>query len=345
MTTQLDCSIGISAAEGVFGTAETVDQFLEFTDESLEWDPTFVQGQGMRVGSRLPRSARRVLGKQQVKGDLTVEAASSGLGRLLQAAFGTASSTQTAADSGVYQQVHTPATSDNLNSHTLQKGIPRLGGGTVDAFTFPGAMCDQLELSVGNSELLKVKTSWVAREVLTDTVYAAPSYPAALELFSFVGGAIAIGGTVTKPTTTAIASGGTPVAEISDFDLTWANNLDDGGYNLGGAGKRSRKQVMGMAALTGKLTAEYDNDDLAQAYLDQADLCLLLTFTGLTKLADDTSYPVLQIYVPELRLEGEVPKAAGGKPITQSIGFTGLDGLASSTAPIYAVYVTPDTAI
>ena len=54
MTTMQDCSIGL-AKETTYGTGVTPTKFPEFLDESLAWNPTFVQGAGMRVGSRVAR--------------------------------------------------------------------------------------------------------------------------------------------------------------------------------------------------------------------------------------------------------------------------------------------------
>ena len=67
MTTQLDCSIGLKE-ETVYGTGVTVDQWLEHTEESLDANLTFAQGEGMRVGSRVARADRRVLTKKEFGG-------------------------------------------------------------------------------------------------------------------------------------------------------------------------------------------------------------------------------------------------------------------------------------
>ena len=63
MSVQSDCSIGIKI-ETTYGTSATPDQFLEFTDESFDRDPEFLQGEGLRPGVRVRRGARRVLGKE-----------------------------------------------------------------------------------------------------------------------------------------------------------------------------------------------------------------------------------------------------------------------------------------
>ena len=342
MTTQLDCSIGLKK-ETTYGTGVTVDQFLEFTSESLDRKATYVQGKGLRVGARVARADRRYLGKEVSEGGITVEAASKGLGILLNAALGTVTTTVVPAQTpAVYQQVHTPATTDPLNSYTIQKGIPPLGGGATTPITFLGAQCKSLELSAKAGDIVEVATDWTAREVVTATAYAPPSYPTGIELFTFVHGAICVGGTVTGPTATAIATGGTAVANINEFSLKWDNGLDDAGWNLGGAGKRSRRAVAGVGGLSGKLTAEYDSTVLRDAYLAQTDLSLLLTFTHSATIGTNAK-PVLQVWVPVINLEGGLPTANGGDVITQSIDFTGLDNL--TNAPLTIVYVSTDTAV
>lgn len=343
MTTQLDCSIGFSVAETTFGTPVTVTKFLEFTDESLGWDPTFPQGQGLRVGARVPRAGRRPTtpAKQQVTGDITVEACSKGLGFLFGAALGSVTSTQRAT-TGVYQHNFTPSASDWLSSYTIQKGIPPLGGGATLAHTIPGAVCSGFTLNCPNGDLVTLQTSWIGREVQTGVAYAAPSYPTPVELFNFAEGAITIGGSVTAATTTTLATGGTAVADIRDITVTWDNGLDDGGYNLGSAGKRARRPAIGMSAATGSMTAEFDSATLRDAYLNQSDLGLVLTFTGVTTIGTGSDKPGLQVYIPNIRLEGELPKANGGAPVTQSINFTGLDNL--SVTPMTVSYVSTDTA-
>lgn len=342
MTTQLDCSVGLKK-ETTYGTAVTVDRFPEFVDESFAWNPTFVQGVGMRVGSRLARSGRRVLAKQSAGGDLNVELLSKGLGPLLEALFGTAVSTAVPAQSGVFQQLYTPTTTDPLNSYTIQKGIPTLGGGAATPMTFLGAVCTSGEFSASNSDIVKLKTSWDAKEVKTDIAYAAPSYVVGGELFHFAEGAITIGGSQTPPTTTALATGGTVAATIEDFSVSFDNKIDDGGFTLGGGGKRVRKPVVGLADAKGKVTAEYSDTILRDAYLNQTPLALTLTFTSPTVIGA-TAHPVLQIHLPDIRLEGELPKSAAGSPVKQSIDFTVLDGLVAGS-PIYVALVTTDATV
>lgn len=341
MTTQLDCSIGLKA-EATYGTGVTVDRHVEFLSESLKWMPEFKQGEGLRYGSRVARASRRALVKQQAGGDIELEVMTKGMGVFFNALMGQSTVTQVAA-TPAYQQVHTLTASDPLPSYTIQKGIPLLGGGAVQPYTFHGAVCSSGELTASAGEIVKFKTTWNAREVKTDTPFAPPTYAVDGMLFTFVHGAIRIGGTVTPPTDTALAAGGTTAANITEFTLTVDNKIDDGGFTFGSGGMRGRKPVVGMAEVKGKVTAEYTDNVLRDAYLNQDELALVLEFQA--EADENGVVPVLQVHCPVVKLEGEVPTASGADPKTQSIDFTVLDPALSGVNPLYLVYVSSDTAV
>jgi hypothetical protein len=340
VTTQLDASVGLKV-ESTYGTPVTVDHFLEFTDESFDWNPTFVQGVGSRVGARIVRAARRKLGKQMVTGDVTVEAGSKGQGILLSAAFGTVVSTQRAT-TGVYQHNFTPTTTDYLSSYTWQKGIPLIGGGATTAITIPGCVCGSIEFANSSSDKLMITTSWNGREVQTGVAYAAPSYPTPVEPLIFSDGSITIGGTVTPATTTLLATGGTAVANVRDISIKFDNNIDDGGFNLGGAGKRSRKPVIGLTLVTGKITVEYDSNTMRDALLAQTDLALVATWLGQVTIGSGSDKPALSVHLRDIRLEGELPQYNGGAPVVQEMDFTAFDDL-SGNSGIVVSYVSLDS--
>lgn len=340
MTTQLDASIGIKK-ETVFGTAVTVDRFLEFTDESLDYDRSYYQGAGLRPGSRTARSGRRVLTRDGGAGDIGLEVPTKGAGALLELLLGAGSS---ALVSGVvYQQLFTPIGNDYLPSATIQKGIPRLGANIVDAYTFRGAVCSSFEFSASSEDVLKLKTTWKAKDVDTSIAYATPSYAALFELFSFVGASLTLGGSVTPPTATTLATGGTAANNVRDFSLTVDNGLDGNGYNLGGGGKLTRPPAVGALEVKGKITAEYSAQTLRDAVRDQTPMALVINFVGLTEISAG-QLPTLQITLPDIRLEGELPKSNAGDVIVQSIDFTAFDNLTASK-PIYIATRTADTAL
>jgi len=345
MTTQLDIALGLKQ-ETVYGTYSAPDKFPEIISEDLNWEPSFSDGTAQRVGRRMKRGDRRVLVKEQVSGSTEHELGTKGFGALFAAALGTAVSNLISGTA--YQQLITPTTTDPLKSYTIQKGIPLVGGGAAQPLSFVGMVCTGFELSAKNAAVPTVKFNWIGKGVDTGQTYATPSYPAAYELYSFVGGTIraaggTYGGTITPPTTTALASGGTAIADILEIDMKWDNGVDDGGFFFGGSGKRGRVQAAGQRGLTGTFSAEYDTTALQAAFLAQSDLSLVLQFQH-NSIISGAIKPTFEITIPLLRLDGELPKASTpGDVVTQSIDWEGLEGPA--THPFYVAFITAETAI
>ncbi|MHC6176240.1 phage tail tube protein [Glutamicibacter sp. X7] len=340
MTTQLDCSLGFGLESG-YGIPATPQQFPEFVSETLAWNPEIVQGEGLRPGHRAPRTARRALVQEMSGGDIEVEATTKGLGLFLHAIFG--ASTNTIIGAGpAYQQVHT-LVKGALPSYTIQKGVPLIGGGAIQPHTFHGAVVESAELTAAAGEIVKLSTTWNAREIVTDTPYVPTVYPADMELFTFVHGSISIGGTVTAPTSTALAAGGTVAATITEFSLSLSNGIDEGGFTFGSEGKRGRRPEVGLVEATGSMTAEYQDNMLRDAFLNQEPLSVVLTFEAGPEIQAGVR-STLQIYLSSVKLDGQLPASNGGEPITQAVDFTSLDGLIAGVEPIYAVYRSTDTA-
>ncbi len=338
MAHYLDCSVGYKA-ESTFKTYIAPDRWVEFTKESLGWNKDVKQGKGMRVGSRVARSARRAVVTAQGKGDVGVEIASKGLGSLWQAACG-GTSTSTLVTTGLYQQVHTLG--DTLDSLTIQKGIPRLDG-TVDAYSFLGCTVDSFEIDSTNADLMNAKFSFDIADVTTSQSYVSPSYPAApMDMFHFGQGVAEIGGVLTSATTTALASMASEITVgVRNFSLQVNNNINAKRFNYGNSGRKSKQVIGGLREIKGKFTAEYDQTTLRTAFLSDTDVAMLFTFTGAVIGAGNA---VFQVALPVSRLEGDLPEANDGDLVTIDHSFTLLDGLVAA-APMQIVQTTADSAL
>ena len=193
--------------------------------------------------------------------------------------------------------------------------------------------------------MLNVSTEWMAKDYDTAIAYQAPSYPATLLPFAFVHSAIIAAGTLTKPTTTALASmTGTALANVEDFEFTWANGLDQAGFNMGGAGARTRPSVVTKGELTGSLTVEYTDNAFRDAWLNNTSMALLLTFTR-PEVLDAGVNPTLQIVVPLVKLRGEMPKDSRGEAAKQKFTIENLDAEDGTSKLVYVVYRSLDTAV
>lgn len=335
MATYQDCSVGI-AKESTYGTGVTVTRWFEFLSETFDVSKNIVQGKGLRVGSTVARSARRVVPTRDAGGDFTMELTSKGMGLLWEQCMGTATSTLVAGTT--YQQVFTFA--DVMPSATWQKGLPRTDGSTVDAYTFLGGQVDSFEVTFGN-EIGQLACTVDARTVTTGTAYASPSYSSNPTLYHF-GNAALYTGTLTAPTSTALASGNSELANVRSGSIKVSHNLHADRYNFSStAGGLKSKPTVGERVITGSLVVEYDSATFRDAVLNETPMLLLVQYTG---AALSTGNETLQIVVPEIKLDGKLPSANGGDLITVEIDFVGLDNL-TAAKPLWVVARTADTAL
>src|SRR4051812_32708013 len=105
--TGLDAQVGFKL-ESTWGTAVTVDKFVEFDSESITWSPTYIEPTGLRVGTKVKRASRLVQSRQTVGGDLALQFATRTMGTLVKAALGSAVTTPVLVAGTAYKQVHTP---------------------------------------------------------------------------------------------------------------------------------------------------------------------------------------------------------------------------------------------
>lgn len=335
-----DYSWGLKA-EATYGTPVTVDRWNEFLNSSgMKYDPTRVQGQGLRVGSLVARSGRRVTPLVSGSGQYDTELVSKGLGTTLALAFGNGAST--VVSGATYQQLFTLENTMYMPSATMQYTVPSAdASGTLVAHTANGVVIPSFEIDCPNGNIATLKCALNARDVLTATAYATPSYPAEpVSLFHFAQWSVGLGGAVTAPTTTALASGGTATTNIRSFNLKVDNNLDLGRNNGGGGGKKSAPTV-GKRKITGNITVEFNATTLRDAFMADTPLPLLLDFD--TGVALSTGTERLQIVLPEIKLDGELPPISDGVSL-QSIDFEVLDN-GVATQPIWLVIRTADTAL
>ena len=333
MASTQDSSIGF-IEEVTYGTSPgAVTRWPEFLDSPLTWDPTRVQGQGLRVGGRVARSGRRVTTGVSGSGDIEMECTSKGMGLFWKWALGAGTSTLVSA--ATYQQVFTLG--DTPASFVTQEGVVEVGG-TVDAMTFLGCMIAGFDLTFANEGIVDVKFNLDIRDLTTATGYAAPSYATTPTLFQFAGGVITTGA-LTAPTTTALGVGATTVADVTDGTLSVNNNLTSV-KPLGGAGKKA-KPTVGLRDITGSLTLDYDSTTFRDAFINDTPMNFVGTWTG---TALGVGNETLQVIVPEIKFDGQLPNPNKTDRISVPMPFRGLDNL-TAAQPIWIVCRTADIAL
>lgn len=343
MATLLDHSYGM-VPETVYGTPVTVSRHFEaLVGSTHDFDPNILQGAGLRVGSRFPRSGRRSTAIGQGKLSVLIEAISKGMGVLLEQATGTATSTLVSGTT--FQQNYTAVpVSGSLNkSSTWQVGVVQPTG-AVDAYTYAGCTATGLEIDCPQGGIATVKADFDAKSVATATGYVAPTYPAApVNLYTFAAGSVAINSTFTAATTTALATLSAGVAiNVRSFNAKLAHNADISRWQIG---SRGQPTVASKAGSTVTLGVEYDSVSgtlLRDAYLNQTPIPVILTLTG---GALSASVETLQLAFPELKIDsGAFPDPTDDKTVVTNIQCSVLDNL-TAAQPWYLSMRTADNAL
>lgn len=338
MATPQDYSLNVST-EASYGTYLAGTRAFEFNDESFDFTPERADGRGLKVGARGDLAYRSVDTIKQGAGSLTIPAATKGMGILLSAALGTNS--VTLVSGSTYQ--HNYTLGDTPSSLSIQKGAPRTTSGTVDAYSFLGCMVDSWSFDGANSDLPTFTFDFDIRSLDTAQSFAALTYPslATGSFYSFKDAATTYGGTVTNPTTTAIATGGTTVTDFRDFKFEVNNNLAKDRFNMVGTGLKS-KPTPGFREITGSFTAEYDATTYRDDYIANTSRPLVVTYTSAESLSTGTS--ILQFVFPDIKLRSAIPVANNGDLVTVEHQFKAYQATTSAQM-IYVVLRTSDTTI
>jgi len=339
MTTAQDVALTI-AKETTYGTGVTPTRSLEFLSESLTFRKKVNESTAYKYGSRLQSSAGRTIITSDAGGDVKFELGTKGFGLPFEACLGAVTNTETAVDSGLFQQVHTVG--EPQPSLTVQKVLPAFDpsdGSFVDkVYTFDGALVSSWSLEVPQSGVASLSLTFDSRNVATDVAKATPSYPTDNHLLHF-GGACLYTGTLTAPTTTALASATTPVANVKAITITGNNALAaDKTYYFCGNGKKD-KPWRGRVKVSGTMTVEFTTDGpFVDAFLEDTSMSLLLTLSALENVDEK-----VQVVLAEVKIEGDLPQA-GGEPgvIELKVPFTAYEDATAAEA-IYIVNRTYDT--
>lgn len=333
MTTTQDCALVVEQ-ETTYKTYATPTRALEYVDENLDWNKNPKQGKGIKSGRRMARSGRRVIPSADGGGDMTFELASKGLGKVLDSAFG--ASTVTLVSGTTYQHVYTLG--DNPKSLTVQKQMVQAGG-TIDPISFLGVMIASLEFTFPNQDIGLLKASTDIGDMTVLQSAAALVYPTAPSLYHFSNWTIS-SGTLTAPTSTALGAMTTTFATFRDGTVSLNHNLRGDRFNGGGGGRKA-KPTVGLRSGDGSATIEYADTTFRDALLNESSMALMFQYTG---AALSTGFETMQLILPEVRWNSELPKTNSTDLITQSMKFEYLDNEVAAQ-PIWLVLRTSDSTL
>src|SRR5260221_1927210 len=255
-----------AVAEVTYGTPVTVTHFYEFLSENFVWNPTFLDGQGLKSGQAYKRASRTVISQKDVNGDLVMEhtsgeaanAIADSMGFWWKYALGSALVTPTVVVGTAFKQVHTNGSKAG-QFITLQIGRPQISGTTVQPFTETGTVITGWEFSCNDNQIAQLKVSGNARNELTATALAAASYPTPNGLFAFSHASVfTLGGTAsTSAGETTIAGGSAVGSLVNGVVITGTTPMKVDRFGLGNAGLKGTPIENDIPTITRTLNTEF----------------------------------------------------------------------------------------
>lgn len=340
MAGALDFQVG-SIPEVTYGTPLTVTRFYEITAAKHSRDPGVQTTSGFVVGQPFDLAERRASTMPTHTGSLEADVFAKGYGTLFSWMFG-GGGVSNLVGGTTFQQLFTSAQPASLaSSMTLQYGIVRSDtGGTVDTYTYAGCSCTKWSLSCDSGGFVHLSADWDGNSLATATALATASYQTVGPAYHFGMGALTVGGSVTVPTTTALATGGTAATNVRNFNLEVDNNLDVGRWKFGATRNQPRRM---RPKATIKCTAEYDSITWRDLLINQTTVPISMTFTD-TNTALSTGNATLQIVAPNCKVNpGSFAEPTTGT-VTQDLEFEVM-GSSAGGAALYAALRTSDATL
>lgn len=316
--TGLDAQLGV-ALETTVGTPVTVTKFLEFNSEGFEFDPSFIEPEGLRAGVKYKRGARLVQSRKQVTGSLELNHATRTMGTLWKAALGSSVTTPTLVLGSAYKQVH--QTGDLLGkSLTVQVGRPEpVSPYTTRAHTYAGCKVTDWEFSVSDNEVAKMSLSFDGFDESTATALATASYVTSEEFNFSQCTALSLGGTVSGTTELSVSGGTAVTSVVRSISFKGNNALATERYGLGNAGLKKEQLENGIPTITGTLEAEYNQSEFYTPFKANTSTTLRVLFEG--SVISGTDKNTLEFIAPMIKIKKVTPKVDGPDIVKAAVEF------------------------
>jgi hypothetical protein len=340
-------------AEVTYGTPLTVTHFYEFLSENFVFNPTWLDGMGLKSGQAYNRASRTVVSQSDVNGDLTMEhtsgeaanAVADSMGFWWKYALGSTLVTPTVVVGTAFKQVHTNGSKAG-QFMTVQVGRPQISGVTVQPFSYTSCKVTDWEFSCNDNQIAQLKLTFDGRTELTSTGLAAASYPTPNGLFSFANASVmTIGGTAsTAAGETTVAGGAALGSLVNGIVITGTTPMKVDRYGLGNSGLKGEPIENAIPTITGTLSTEFfSRTELYDVFKLNSTTTLQVDFTKFDSAGNDANGAAaganpyrLSIILPAVKFKTAAVNVNGPDVVPQSVGFQAYDD-GSGTNPVIQV--------
>ncbi len=355
----LSGQVGVVTAPSYGDSATAVTRFYEFLSEGFTFNPTWLDGMGLKAGQAYNRGSRTVQSQFDVNADLTMEhtdgsaasAAADSMGLWWKHALGSTVTTPTVVLGTAYKQVHTNGSKAGMYL-TCQVGRPQISGVTVQPFSYLGVKVTQWDFSCSDNQLAQLKLTCDGQTELTSVGLAAASYPTPNGLFSFADATnFKIGGTATTSAgETTIASGVAVASRVTGITLTGATPMKTDRFGLGNAGLKGEPIENGIPTITGTLTTEFfSRTELYDVFKSNTTTAMQLDFSHMVGgldangVASGPNPYLLSFILPACKFKTAAVNVTSPDVIPQTVNFQAYDDGSGSNPVIQVKLVSKES--
>jgi hypothetical protein len=337
----------MTAAETTVGTAVTPTVTYEVLSETFVFNPTYLEGMGLKAGVALPRASRSITSRVDVNGGMVFEHGDRGhMGLQWKHALGSAISTPTVVLGTAYKQIHTPGIKTGL-SQTVQVGRPQTNG-TVTPFTYNGVKTTDWSFTCSDNAIAQLSCTCDGWNEVTATALATAAYTSNVQNFTFRDAStFTLGGTAATSAGETTITSGVPVASIvRGITLNGTTPMRVDGYGLGNGGVKKEQLENAFQMISGSLDMEFSS--LAEVYaLFKAYTYtpMQLSFTHFDSAGLDANGVAsgpnpyqLSFIMPAVKFKLAQPQLAGPDIVKMKADFEAYDD-GSGTNPVLQVKI------
>lgn len=299
--TGLHGQVGLANETTAYGTFTVPSKFFEPTGAvPLKEVKNAQQGGGLSAGSLAQLGSKRVVTTRAGTASLPIEATRTGLGLILDHAFGGSVVPVQQAATTAYLQAR-PLADNAGKSLTMQVGVPEATvAGTVKSFTGRGGKITSFEISCGVDEIAMIALELDMQRVSDVETIAAPSYPTR-NLFHFGQMSVKLG------TTSANA---VPISGVKKASVKLERGQDTSRFYAGAGGFKAEPLGNDWVKATASLDFDFvDKTLLADPFSTDSPRYLVVEWVG--PLITGTNYERLTLILPMVFVDGETPSIDG----------------------------------
>lgn len=341
----LDSQLG-TVTESTVGTAATVTHFFTFDSSDLAFDPSYIEGQGLRAGKQFKSISQAGIVRKAASGKVELPLMYKGMSWWMTHCIG-ATQTPLVVPSGTlaFESYFVPAGLRG-KSFTTQIGKPEPAAGTVNPFTYNG--CKVTDWSIAFSDnantLLTVSIdAW--NEAEGTPSLATATYPTGNGLYNFSNVTnFKWGGTPTTTSGKTSISSGTSVAEVvSSLTLTGTNTLATERYGLGNSGVKKEQYEDDFTSIAGTFSGEYSESEFQSQFRAGTTTALQIDSTG--PIIESSTVYTFSVILPTVKITKAAATISGPGLVTVDGEFTVYDPDDGSNPPIQIHIISTDTVL